>query len=191
MNLSQMQILPLLVTVILNFPPLPSFTELHSRLLSFESQTCRVSTDSHTPITALFSSQTPHAPPYNHAFRSASRGSYRGNRNGRFNNRGSWSSRGRGSWNSSPSPWTAPPGRGAYDCPLWAPSQAGLLGVSPPWCPTCSTNQHIIAACPHRFASPDSFSSPFASSQVVQYQYPNRYPDTGATHHMTGNVAAF
>lgn len=80
----------MIVTAILNFPPLPSFTELRSRLLSFESQTGRASINTTAPTTALFSSQTPHA------FRSPSRGSYRGNHNSRFNNRGSWSCRGRG-----------------------------------------------------------------------------------------------
>lgn len=163
----------MLVTAILNSPPLPNFTELRARLLSFESQTARsLSATPASPTTAFLTTHnanvTAHLP---------SRGSFRGSSRGRGfrgNHRGSWNGRGRGSWNSQGSwprgsqAWHGVPNnfssRSSAGRATWPSPDPGLLGASPasvPWCHSCSTNQHAAVNCPHRYSGPDFFSTSF------------------------------
>ncbi|KAK0605932.1 hypothetical protein LWI29_032358 [Acer saccharum] len=121
------------------------------------------------------------------------RGQSRGGRYGRrSNNRG----RGHAHWNSTQDSSSFGSSRGSY----WSQQQhnnhgsCGLLGAHPSqtylpqWCPTCSTPQHSLSNCPHRYHGPESLTAPFAGMHVAQYPPPpdlTWYPDTGATHHMT------
>lgn len=195
----------MLVTAILNFPPLPNYFGLRARLLSFESQMNHSSVVP-APATALLAnhasppprgpSQFFNSPRSNyHAYPRSGRGGCggRGGRprspwhNGSSNNNDNWNHLGHwnnGSWNNSGS-------FNSFPCGNWNSNGAGVLGnIHSNWCLTCSTNHHAAATCPHCFGGPDTFNAPFAGAQVLQYQDPNWYPDTSATHYMTGNVAA-
>ncbi|CAL9027026.1 unnamed protein product [Prunus brigantina] len=191
----------MLVTTILNQPVLPSFIDLRSRLLVFDNQSSRSSAGN---TTALITTHNPsaHSLPQGHTTSqpgpSPQRGSSRGGRHGGYRgfSRGGSRRSGPNRWHTnvfpgaSPAwnqPWTgSTPIRGSAPRPHW--NQHGILGPPPPtWCPTCSTNQHPAAHCPHKYNGPDSFPS-FAGSHTIQPQDPLWYPDTGATHHMTGNI---
>ncbi|CAL9010869.1 unnamed protein product, partial [Prunus brigantina] len=191
----------MLVTTILNQPTLPSFTDLRSRLLAFENQSSR-SSDSTGHTTALITTHSSSASSAQHVSNqpqhgssNQQRGGSRGGRHGGY--RGFYRGGRRGGYNrwqhhAPPSttppwqqPWTGSP-RGPAPRAQW--HQPGILGAPPQaWCSTCSTNQHTTAQCPHKFSGPDSFPS-FAGAHTLQPHDPNWYPDTGATHHMTGNL---
>lgn len=59
---------------------------------------------------------------------------------------------------------------------------------SPNLCPTCSTTQHAVAQCPHKYPGPETFPS-FACAHMIQSQDPTWYSDTSATHHMIGQLS--
>ncbi|KAK0595333.1 hypothetical protein LWI29_005658 [Acer saccharum] len=179
----------MIITAILNFPPLPRFEDLRARLLSFESQLLRTKPEDSSSTTALVTTQSPTAN-FTHST-SSGRGQSRGNgRNGR---RGNSRGRGRAPWHSTLDYSGYGSGRGYY----W-PQQTGgrgLLGAHPSqasqWCSTCSTSQHSQSHCPHRYHGPESLTAPFIGMHVAQYPPPpdfTWFPDTGATHHMTSSA---
>ncbi|KAK0591430.1 hypothetical protein LWI29_001639 [Acer saccharum] len=139
----------MIVTAILNFPPLPKFEDLRARLLSFESQLSRVKTVDSGSTTAL----------------SRGSSSNRGGRRGGARGHG----RGRSPWQSQPDFSTFGYGHGnSWQQPHHG--GRGLLGSHPQqWCPTCSTTQHSHATYPHRYHGPDSLTAPFAGifSQLI------------------------
>ncbi|XP_021806113.1 uncharacterized protein LOC110750147 [Prunus avium] len=182
----------MLVTALLNFPPLPDFADLRAPLLAVQPPTY-----------------------YSHRGGSVNRGSSRGRGRGNCGRQGrGWnqsqhqspslhyngpfgSSR---SWqpfqqsNSAPqwptfSPWQPrphpqPPSSWSNNSSQRS-SAPGILG--PPWCPTCNTTKHSHATCPHKFRGPESFPS-FAGAQFLQPTDNTWNLDTGATHHMTGTA---
>ncbi|CAL2265122.1 unnamed protein product [Prunus armeniaca] len=110
----------MLITAILNFPPLPNFTELRSRLLSFETHAPWSSSDPAAQSTALMAAQSSR-PPRGGAGLSqtshVSRGNGGNDRNGGWNCNGSrrgdrWNafSPQSSSWQTTSwAPWTGPP----------------------------------------------------------------------------------
>ncbi|KAK0580027.1 hypothetical protein LWI29_035292 [Acer saccharum] len=156
----------MIVTAILNFPPLPRTTAF-------------AATQSPSP-----SANITHGSSYG-------RGQSRGNgRNGR---RGNSRGRGRAPWHSTPDYSGYGSGRGYY-WPQQT-GDRGLLGAHPSqasqWCSTCSTSQHSYSHCPHRYNAPECLIAPFAGMHVAQYPPPpdfTWYPNTGATHHMTSSA---
>ncbi|KAK0581443.1 hypothetical protein LWI29_013886 [Acer saccharum] len=185
----------MIVTAILNFPPLPRFEDLRARLLSYESQLQRSRPAESDTSTALLAAHSP-SPAANLSHGSSyGRGQSRGGRHGRRNN---FRGRGRAYWNSNPDSFSFGSGRGTPWHQYHGQNGGrGLLGAhpsqahSPQWCPTCSTPQHSLSNCPHRFHGPESLTAPFAGMHVAQYPPPpdlTWYPDTGATHHMTSTA---
>ncbi|KAK0585683.1 hypothetical protein LWI29_032390 [Acer saccharum] len=186
----------MIVTAILNFPPLPRFEDLCARLLSYESQLLRTRTkptNSTGSTTALVTTESSiptanitHGP-------SPGRGQSRGN--GCHGRRGNFRGSGHASWHSSPDYSNYGSGHGYY----WPQQNSGrgLLGSHPSqaqasqWCSTCYTHQHSYSNCPHQYHGPESLTAPFAGLHVAQYPPPpdfTWYPDTGATHHMTSTT---
>ncbi|XP_016651564.1 PREDICTED: uncharacterized protein LOC107881709 [Prunus mume] len=193
----------MLVTTILNQLTLPSFTDLRSHMLAFENQSsCSLDSTGHT--TALITTHSSSASSAKHVSNEQQHGSSNQLRGGsRGGHHGGYCSFYRGGRSSGYKRWqhhaplsTTPPWQQQWTGPFSprgsAPRaqwhQPGILGAPPQaWCSTCSTNQHITAQCPHKFFRPDSFPS-FAGAHTLQPHDPNWYPDTGATHHMTGNL---
>ncbi|PRQ49673.1 putative RNA-directed DNA polymerase [Rosa chinensis] len=168
----------MLRTALTQKSPLPDFTELRARILSFDASQSRPS-DS-TPVTALY-----------HQSQVSSRRDNRSHtgrnfpRNGRSNSGSSYRGRPSQIAASFPAQQMPVPSLGPFTSPAWAvrPSPPnGLLGPAPTWCPNGHTNQHGLHQCPHRFPGP-STTAPFAGAHFATD--PNWYPDTGATHHMT------
>ncbi|KAM1863031.1 hypothetical protein ACFX14_003423 [Malus domestica] len=196
----------MLRTAILQNSSLVAFTELRSHILAFEAQDPNLTTST-PPSHALFHNhpppqasanqnpprQLPGNKPHNlknfHRNNSSRGGNYRNNywnsnrryTNHQYNGPHPHQQQGQQSWLSRPHSWST--------------SNQSLLGPFPPWCPNCSTNQHSQVHCLHRYTGPAQFS-PFAGAHMVQSQVassaqaamadPIWYPDTGATHHMTG-----
>ncbi|KAK0601255.1 hypothetical protein LWI29_022481 [Acer saccharum] len=183
----------MIVTAILNFPPLPRFEDLRARLLSFESQLQRSKPADSGSTTAFVATQSSSPTANITQGTSYGRGQSRGN--GRHNRRGNFRGHGRASWYSTPDYSVYGSGRGSF----W-PQQnggCGLLGSHPSrshtsqWCSTCSTSQHSYSHFPHRYHGPESLTAPFVGMHVAQYPSPpdfTWYPDTGATHHMTSTA---
>ena len=182
--------------------PLPTFEELTSTIEAFDLQNPRTSTTPAASSTALLTTQQPRAP-------SQSSNNRSGNWNGRSQRHSGSQHRSNSGWrlgrNQTPrnqpnwhgsSPFHSQQNWNGPDFPSWTGPRgfsnrpaSGFVGPGL-WCPTCPTSQHNAAHCPHRYGGPESFS-PFAGSQVAYYQDPNTwFPDTGATHHMTGDPNA-
>ncbi|KAB2633275.1 hypothetical protein D8674_029522 [Pyrus ussuriensis x Pyrus communis] len=186
----------MLRTAILQSSSLPTFTELRSRILAFEAQDPNFTASSpsshaffnnHLPPLApqnpappqQFPGHKPHHPKGFHRNHTGRGGNYRNNRisNRRYNNNHGFPlppTQGQQPWLPRPPPWSA--------------STNGLLGPPPTCCSNCNTNQHNQAHCLHRYTSPAQFP-PFAGAHMAQSAAaadPVWYPDTGATHHMTG-----
>ena len=185
----------MIVTATLHFPPLPSFPDLRARLLSFEAQT--ITPTVAAPLqTAFITQQAPFPsgsqfpPPSRQGSHSGNRGSnhYRNKNRGRYSN-----SRG-----ILPTPGTpasicqlcSSPAHVAPQCPRWCTRPtanslhsafAGLQLTQPTGSPTSQPSS----------ASPPGFlqrsPQPYFGYQPASVQDPNWYPDTGATHHMTGD----
>ncbi|XP_038685722.1 uncharacterized protein LOC119985503 [Tripterygium wilfordii] len=152
----------MLRTTILNTPPLPDFLELRSRILTFES-------------TNQCPSMTPSSD-------QALLVTHRANHSGRWGRRNGYG----GGYNHqqqlshTPPSWNQYPNQQSGNWRETRPnSTPGILG--PPWCPTCNTNQHSQAQCPHRYHGPNTFS-PFAGYMQSDLTW---YTNTGATNHMT------
>ncbi|KAK0589348.1 hypothetical protein LWI29_013036 [Acer saccharum] len=131
----------MIVTAILNFPPLPRFEDLRARLLSFESQLLRTNpTASHGDATALVAARSS-APTANFTSGSSSgRGSFRGN--GRYGRRGNFRGRGRAPWHSSPGYSHYDSGRGSH----WSQQNTGrgILGSHPSPAPAIPVVLHML-----------------------------------------------
>ncbi|CAL2240206.1 unnamed protein product [Prunus armeniaca] len=163
----------MLHTALTQNPPLPDFSELRARILSFDAQQSRPATS--TAATALF----------NHSKASSA---HRDNRSfptgGHPNN--SRFIRGRHSQQqatpqshvASPFPMEQQhvPSFGPFASLAWAarPPPNGLLGPAPQWCPNCHSGQHGLSQCPHRFSGPNT-AAPFAG--VYYVADPNWYLD--------------
>ncbi|KAK0598205.1 hypothetical protein LWI29_032524 [Acer saccharum] len=183
----------MIVTAILNFPPLPRFKDLRACLLSM-SPNCSVQAYRYQHHPTLIASHSP-SPTANMTHGSSyGRGQSRGGSNGRRSN---FRGRGRSPWHSALDYCTFGSGHGNYWPQQIGNGGRGLLGVhpspthSPQWCSTCSTPQHSVSNCPHRYHGPESLTAPFKGMHVAQYPSPpdfTWYPDTGATHHMTSSA---
>ncbi|KAK0589668.1 hypothetical protein LWI29_017075 [Acer saccharum] len=184
----------MIVTAILNFPPLPRFKDLRACLLSYESQLQRTKpTDTSTTTTLIASHSSSPTANMTHGS-SYGRGQSRGGRNGRRSN---FRGRGRSPWHSALDYSTFGSSHGNYWPQQNGNGGRGLLGVhpsptySPQWCSACSTPQHSVSNCPHRYHGPESLTAPFTGMHVAQYPSPpdfTWYPNTGATHHMTSSA---
>ncbi|KAH7848553.1 hypothetical protein Vadar_004316 [Vaccinium darrowii] len=158
----------MIVTAVLNFPPLPCFLDLRARLLSFEAQ---ISVPSQPTNAAFMAAQHRGSSSSSSVPRSSSQWNHGGSISCQWKHGGGGSS---GQWNhgggSSSSQWNH--GGGNYrnhnrnkdrdnrSSAIQTAPDSGLLGPPP------------------RTIAPQS-------SQQALVMDPNWYPDTGATHHMT------
>ena len=169
----------MLVLALTNFPPLPSFNDLRTRLLVFESKHAmkQVAASSHSAF--YFARHT-----------------VGGSSNGRG---GHSSSRPNGASGGNRFPRTPSGGRsnqhggvGRYGQRGAVQQRLGILGPAPvnrgPQCWACNQFGHIAALCPQATRSNDDISRAFAGMHLASPSDPTWYPDTGATHHMTSDA---
>ncbi|KAL5723748.1 hypothetical protein ACHQM5_007105 [Ranunculus cassubicifolius] len=187
----------MLVTAIINFPPLPSFLDLRARISTFESMNVKSPTtdlNSANPTTAFMSSHNVHSSPNN-------RGNYilrggrsvRGSRNYQYD----YSSSNQ-NYNSAP--------RGGYTRGYRGRGRGrgrhqfhqGILGPSPFHTNGAtqngrqSNNTYQNSSNRHQNNNyEDEVSSTFAGLQIAPPTDPNWYLDSGATNHMSGDARSF
>ncbi|CAL2247735.1 unnamed protein product [Prunus armeniaca] len=150
----------MIVTAILNFPPLPSFSDLRTRLLAFEGQHALAAQLAPVASPVAFVVARAHHGPHHSRPRDQPPRSFGG-----------------------PSPVRHFSGLGQPSHRASRPSSfsPGLLGPPPSrqsiQCWNCNQFSHVQAKCP----SPH----PFAGMHVASSSDPNWYLDSGATNHMT------
>ncbi|CAL9006283.1 unnamed protein product [Prunus brigantina] len=137
----------MIVTAILNFPPLPDFADLRARLLAFDAQAPRLSPAQNTALMATQSS--PHTT--GHTSFPSHRGG--GSSSNRRSGRGGWRGRGRGGWRNSSSSWNNL--WNGFQQPQWPTqpwppssprygSQSHWPSFQPPWAQSATSNQQSI-----------------------------------------------
>ncbi|KAF8403069.1 hypothetical protein HHK36_011163 [Tetracentron sinense] len=176
----------MLVIAILNFPPLPAFSDPRAHILSFDSHNAHPQVPNSPSTIALLTSRSNS----NHHRGGHSFYKHRGGRQGRG---------GRGfSSDSSNSPYNHfynfHRGGKGYRGRSHSTYQQGLLGPSPystPQCQICSKFGHSAATCYSRYRNhnnDEDISVPFAGLQIASQIDLNWYPDSGTTNHMTGDA---
>ncbi|KAL5703600.1 hypothetical protein ACHQM5_022129 [Ranunculus cassubicifolius] len=194
----------MLVTVILNTFPLPAFEDLRARLLAFEDQILTPLAPSAPVQTALLASQTTgqstgfSRQPNGHGHFGLNQGFFNPNV-GNQNTRGR---RGRGNRNNNSGNWNRnsrivcqlcnAPGHSAHTCSQWYAATQRPQPMLPSAAFTYAPPSYYTA--PHAPSQTESLNTAFAGLQFSNPGYSSQqnpsdvwYPDSGATHHMTGD----